>query len=606
MKKILRLALGAILVLSTASCSDVLDATPDGRQDVDAIFADPELTASYFGTCFDHIPVRGTRGLYFWTNGFWAMADEGWDAGEGLSPGIFDVYKGNASASNFMPGAEYDQGFDGGYWDKYWRQIRFCNQFLERIPTAAVNTETNRRRWTAEVHVLRAFFYMELMRTYGSVPVVTKVLPLDYDYSQMHRPPYIDDARQVVADCDSALACPDLPWRITSTNEQGRMTKAIACAIKAEAALYAASPLNNGGENYWGWAYSVSKDSYTQLINNGYELYTKVTEPDVFKSAYSEYFSLQADLSQVPRDKETIWQGYRDQGQWNVNGIPQSGNYKCGICPTQELVDAYDMLSTGKPIYDLHKPYNDSTHLQPNIDPTSGYDEKKPYEGRDLRFAATVYYNGSIQYTGQDLVATPVEAYVGGKDGIGESGDDKHTRTGYYLQKHKHPYNNSIRMGEGGLTKYYRLGGVMLDFAECAIENGKVQEGIDIINQIRHRAGFSPSVDIKTTNQDDARLYVRHERQVELSFEDQRYYDERRWLKPDEDINSEKYCTGMRITKNNDGTFTYQRFLLNQPKTGVAPSKANYKSQYKYFPIPLSEATRMSSVTGDNWQHPGW
>lgn len=606
MKKILRLALGGILVLSTASCSDILDATPDGRQDVDAIFADPELTASYFGTCFDHLPSRGTHETFFFTNFAWALSDEGWDCSEGGTPSIYDVYQGNVSASNFMPQIEYDQGFDGNYWDKYWGQIRYCNQFLERIPTAAVNSETNRSRWTAEVHILRAFFYMELMRTYGSVPIVTSVLPLDYDYSQMHRPAYIDDARAVIADCDSALACPDLPWRITSTNEQGRMTKAIACAIKVEAALYAASALNNGGENYWDWAYNISKDSYTQLINNGYELYTKITEPDVFKSAYSEYFSLPADLTQIPRDRETIWQGDRGMAQYFVNGVPQSGNYKCGVCPTQELVDAYDMLATGKPIYDLSKPYNDSIHLQPNIDPTSGYDEKNPYVGRDPRFEATVYYNGSIQYVGQDLVPTPVEAYVGGLDGITEPGNDKHTRTGYYLQKHKHPYNNAVRGGEGGLTKYYRLGGVMLDYAECAIEAGKVQEGIDIINQIRHRAGFSPSVDIKTTDQNQARLYLRHERQVELAFEEQRYYDERRWCKPDEDIISEKYTTGMRITKNDDGTFTYQRFLLKQPKTGIVPSKESYKSQFKYFPIPLSEATRMSSVTGDNWQNPGW
>ena len=68
-----------------------------------------------------------------------------------------------------------------------------------------------------------------------------------------------------------------------------------------------------------------------------------------------------------------------------INGI-----FKAGICPTQNLVDAYDMLATGKPIYHLEKPYKvideatgEFDPTQPNIDPASGYDENKPYEGRD-------------------------------------------------------------------------------------------------------------------------------------------------------------------------------------------------------------------------------
>ena len=104
-------------------------------------------------------------------------------------------------------------------------------------------------------------------------------------------------------------------------------------------------------------------------------------------------FTLNNYIGTDPSDKETIWQS--TEGYWpdpytnplyDVIGAPVLGNAQLTIVPSQELVDAYDMLATGKPVLDLSKPYNDEKHLSPNYNPNSGYDPANPYKGRDPSF----------------------------------------------------------------------------------------------------------------------------------------------------------------------------------------------------------------------------
>ena len=607
------LLVGLGMAMLSVSCSNVLDATPDGRLDTDAIYADAELTATQFSTCFNHIPHRGTRGLYFWTNGYWATSDEGWDCDESELAGfLYGFVNGQGSASAFMLDQDFggaSEGNDHSYYRRYYEQIHYINDFLEHIPTAAVAVEANRQLWTAEVYVLRAFFFLELIKRYGGLPIINQVLPLNYDYSDMKRESFADCARQVVADCETALQMNVLPWRLTNDQQRIRMTAAIACAVKSQAALFAASPLFNGGEDLWQWAYEVNKDSYDKLLANGYELYTTVTNPAVFgKNAYQELMGLRADLLLSPRDKETIWQMYFEDQQKFVMGWPSNGCFKAGVVPTQELVDAYDVLSTGKPVLDIHQPYLDEEHLNPNYNSNSGYDPENPYADRDPRMTASVLYNGARMYIGNDNQPATLESYVGGMDHLGTSAERKYTRTGYYLYKYINPLANPADGQGNGCVKIFRLAEIYLNLAECAIESGQVAEGIRLVNEIRHRAGFAPSVDISTgVSKEDARLYVHKERQVELSFEDIRYFDTRRWCNPGTENPTEKYITGMRIIKQDDGTFTYQRFNINNgDATAQHPSQDTYKPKYLLFPLPLNEAVRMSSITGVDWQNPGW
>ncbi|SFC66421.1 Starch-binding associating with outer membrane [Parapedobacter composti] len=598
-----------ILVLISASlafsCKKVLDATPDGRISYEDVFQDPELVRAQFNTCFDHLPLKGLN-YFFFANNPVGLSDEAWYTR--TSGPLTDAYNGSISASNnsLETTAALNYPWDGDFWASYYKQIRLTNLFIANIGTANVDSEENRDRWNAEAHILRAYFYMELLKWYGAVPLTTSVIPIDADYSQFAKASYVDVCRQIVADCDVALESQHLPWRLISGNESHRLTKGIAAALRGQAALFAASPAHNGGEDLWEWAYEVNKSSVELLLRNGYELYDHYNVGGNYTSAYQEYFAQNPDYSATPNDRETIMENWRaSMDYFDIQTLPILGGSFAGNVPTQELVDAFDMLETGKPVLHLERPYLDEQHLQPNYVPDSGYDPENPYEGRDPRFYASIFYNGSTyRVAGYPNNTANIETFVGGNCGL-DLTNEKHTHTGYYSRKFYFTmYWPAMFRFVDGKPRIFRLGRSFLDLAECAAETGRLTEAMEYVNRIRHRAGFSPQVDKAASSIEEARLIVRHERRVELHYEEDRYFDVRRWTPLDQDIQEEKFVTGMRITKQTDGTFNYQRFVLGQG--GGRPSKANYGKKWHFFPIPQSEVIKLESVTNTPWQNAGW
>ena len=600
-KKLLYTCIAASFALSLGSCSDVMDVTPDGRLSLEEVFANPDYTAAYFSQAFDNLPHKMMN--YYWFDNLpSALSDESWSCDDVEGVGAINAYKGQGSARENLFETCYNENFECQYWERYWKSIRTINVFLQNIPTAAVNSETDRSRMTAEAHVLRAYYYLQLIKWYGALPIIKVPFPDDADYSTVKKSSAVDCLKFVVEDCETAMLCEDLPWRIVNDREFRRLTRAMAAAIRSQAALYAASPLyNTGGENLWDYAYEKNKDSYQKLKANGYELYTQQHHPDEYPNAYSEYFVQNATGGANPIDRETIWLDIKDNwGMWWVWGLPIQSNYRAGCVPSQELVDAYDMLETGKPVLDLKQPYLDETHLQPNYTEGSGYNPARPYDGRDPRFYATVIYNGASIYVGN--TKSVVQTYNGGNSELRDN-DRRYTRTGYYLNKYRNWQAYSGLSGQDGKWKHYRMGEVYLNLAEAAIEAGHIDEGLALINDIRHRAGFDPSVDVTATTQEEARLLLRHERQVEFAFEEHRFFDTRRWTRNEEDLENEKFCTGMRA-KRAGLKLTYERFIVGSD--GSSPSKLSYKAKWHFLPIPIDDVSSLEDQTGDRWQNYGW
>lgn len=600
-KKLLYICVAAALVLPLGSCSDVMDVTPDGRLSLEEVFANPDYTAAYFSQAFDNLPHKMMN--YYWFDNLpSALSDESWSCDDVEGVGAINAYKGQGSARENLFETNYNENFESQYWERYWKSIRTINVFLQNIPKAAVNSETDRSRMTAEAHVLRAYYYLQLVKWYGALPIIKVPFPDDADYSTVKKSSAVDCLKFIVEDCETAMLCEDLPWRIVNDREFRRLTRAMAATIRSQAALYAASPLyNTGGENLWDYAYEKNKDSYQKLKNNGYELYTQQHHPDEYLNAYGEYFAQNATGGANPIDRETIWLDIKDNwGMWWVWGLPIQSNYRAGCVPSQELVDAYDMLETGKPVLDLERPYLDETHLQPNYTEGSGYNPARPYEGRDPRFYATIIYNGASIYVGN--TKSVVQTYNGGNSELRDN-DRRYTRTGYYLNKYRNWQAYSGLSGQDGKWKHYRMGEVYLNLAEAAIEAGHIEEGLALINDIRHRAGFDPSVDVTATTQNEARLLLRHERQVEFAFEEHRFFDTRRWTKNEDDMENEKFCTGMRA-KRSGLKLTYERFIVGSD--GSAPSKLSYKAKWHFLPIPIGDVSSLEDQTGDRWQNYGW
>src|SRR5690606_5563110 len=182
---------------------------------------------------------------------------------------------------------------------------------------------------------------------------------------------------------------------------------------------------------------------------------------------YGDYFLSKTDISSSPRDRETIYEVH--EGQIDpvfsiINSIPSKpGMFKVGATPTQELVDSYDMQATGEPAI---LGYNDEQHLDPIINPTSGYNELDPYKGRDPRFYATVWHNGAM-YDNINGEVRPLETYQGGREQLlaAPLGWD-FTRTGYYLRKFIDP---RLQPGQPEDTRWkkYRLAEIYLNLAEA-------------------------------------------------------------------------------------------------------------------------------------------
>lgn len=592
---------------SFTSCSDVLDVAPDGTLSMEEVYADPDKVGALLNACYNSIPQKGYV-YYFFDPLITACSDDGWSSEEVQGTAIQGAYSGNASASGH-PIRDMHDGHgssNNAYWSRYWQQIRLCNQFLENIDNAAVHSETERARFKAEAHVLRAYFYSELIKWFGKLPIVDKTIEFDADFSTLRREKVYDVVKFIASDCEAAISCNELPWRITTDDEAMRATKALAWAIKSKMMLFAASPLFNEGEDHWEEAYQVNKQAVDELKKNGYELFTKCTNPSTFgtydAAAFHQLACQNADYSAEPRDKETIWQHRAGSVfVWHVGyiGSNMDGTFKCGTCPTQELVDAFETVD-GQPILDLAKPYLDEKHLQPNYNLNNKmYDPRNPYKNRDPRLMATVFCNGDSLIWNNGQVFT-VETFEGGRHSISlDPSNRASSRTGYYHRKLVTPQASNTNPINNSNWKFFRFGEILLNYAEAAAESGHLAEAKAAVDEVRARVKM-PALPIGLSKEEMI-LRVHNERRVELAWEEVRYFDLRRWQKPDGNLNETcQWFTGMRITKLNDGSFNYQRYNISSNPRG------GYQNRDLLLPLPLDEVSRLESTTGETWQNPGW
>ncbi len=604
--------------LTMTSCSDVLDTAPNGSLTWEEIFNDPVMVSGMLAKCYDKIPQKANTYQNFETLVV-ALSDDAWSSSDATSgTPVVSIYNGRHSASSHPLRDTNGINANGGsatgvaigkYWENYWGQIYNINLFLDHIDTANVEKEDERSRYKAEAHLLRAFFYSELVRWFGKVPIVKEV----YDftaanpYANMKRESVKDVVDFIIEDCDYAINCKDLPWRITVSAENMRMTKALAWAIKSRMSMTAASPLFNEGNDYWEWAYQINNDALKALLANGYELYTSCSNTTVYGTgagnAFRELVTTACQISSNPKDQETIFQHRTNNGHWiwhiGYIGSSENNTAYCGAGPTQELVDAFE-TTDGEPVLDLEKPYLDDQHLQPNYNPNNTlYVRDNPYMNRDPRFEETVLHNGS-KYV-WDKSQKTVNAYIGGKHEIKSSGRTN-TRTGYLPCKLVKPNTDG---GSGNVYnamlpwKFYRLAEIYLNLAECAAEAGHLAEARTAANAVRSRVKMP---DLPTTlDQKQTILRIRNERRVEFAFEEHRYFDLRRWQKPDGDLKATcAWLTAMYITKNADGTFSYERKNIWNKERGGAENRD------LLLPLAVDEAERLKSNTGVDWQNPGW
>jgi starch-binding outer membrane protein, SusD/RagB family len=421
-------------------------------------------------------------------------------------------------------------------------------------------SENDKNTMTGEALFLRAYFYHNLARLWGGVPVLTTPHTLDDDFF-VTRNSFEETIDQIVSDLDQAAAL--LP---EVQSQDGRATRGAALALKSRVLLYAASDLYhvnpsgmpetgyNGANQQSMWR--AAKDAAQDVIDmNFYSLYEANPAPG--DSAAENY----ANIWLVDGHAETILQRHFTPSysyQWFQADIglfngPNGWHNWGGDTPLQQHVDAYEMA--------------DGTSFNWN-NPDHAND---PYVNRDPRFYASIFYNGSqwrqrpdnMLALDPDGIVQTADYEVAGQSDLrpgldtrsGPIEDWNGTHTGYYMRKFLDPtVNHQFEMQDRPWI-YMRYAEILLNYAEASVELGEYADARDALNQIRRRAGM-PDVPVSETG---AELLdrVRNERRVELAFEEHRFFDVRRWM-----IAPDVYDDGRRIRiigrLNGDGSYTYE------------------------------------------------
>lgn len=442
-------------------------------------------------------------------------------------------------------------------WARSYQNIRKANIFLQYIDALPVNDakqEAGKYRMKGEALFLRAFFYEELFKRYGGVPLFEKPLSIDKDL-QIPRNSEEEVVEFIVRDCDSAAAL--LP-AIHSTENLGRATKGAALLLKSRTLLYAASLLHNPDNKIEKWqraadaARAVMDLNVYRLDDNYKTLFHTRTSPEVI---------FQSTVNQV-------WKVVSDDWVRHTEPPSQGGGWG-NLQPLQNMVDEYEM-SNGKYI----------------TDPASGYDAANPYVGRDPRFYQSIIYNG-CQWAG-----ATINTYVGsGVDGLNYNAAA--TKTGYYVAKlldENATLITSYRPGSHYWV-FMRYAEALLNYAEAQNEalGAPDQSVYDAVNQVRDRKNVKMPPLPTGLSKDEMRQRIRHERRIELAFETHRFWDLRRWR-----IGTQEGTTayGMRITKSGN-VFNYEKFLLENRV---------YRPAFDLFPIPQAEREKDKALT----QNPGY
>lgn len=611
---------GAVLLAAFAGqgCS-LLDTTPDGRETLDQIFADHDKTAAYLNTCYSKLPTKGTS--YYWVcNAPTALSDEGYLVSGTINDAIpAKMYTSGGTASSH-PVRDYSD--DENYYSAYMLQLRYCTTFLQYIDKAGVNSESERARWRAEAHVLRAYYMLEMLKWFGAFAYEPNGYPDDYDYSTLKKRTVWELAELIDAECTAAIDTNELPWRIDNPSDVKRMTKALAWCIKSKAYLFAASPVHSEDysadqkASHWKTAFQVNQQAVEALESNGYSLKTSVSNPRLYTGKAAAYKELFTSISLTSADdRETIYQATSRQNYIDHNYIGAlnwpNNTTRAGVVPTQEMVDAYEVLNAdgtvAEPLLDLANPY--TATKTPNYNQKAldlGYDPDDPYAvPRDPRMEACIIRNGDKILWGGEL--RTVETFVGGENGVSDdTSENRFTRTGYYYRKYIAPdVDATDNKVDAAPWKFFRLAEIKLNLAEAAAEAGELDVAKAQVNDIRSRVGMPALPDNLT--QAEMILRVRHERMVELCYEECRYFDVRRWAEAF--AGSQLYqqyfkipcerLTVMWITKNPDDTYTYER------RTDLLRN-ASTQPRDVLLPIPETEANNLYSLTNKRWQNSGW
>lgn len=591
---ILDLIILSIVMSSCLDASSLMDKEDVGDLYEKDVFKDPTYARYFVNDIYYSLPkgaaVSGWGGAYL---------DCATDNGEArpLNSNAQRFNNGNWNADDLPL---------GGVWSNYYAAIRACNKFLENYDyieeRPGVATREDLEYLRGQVIFLRAFFYAELLKYFGGVPILDHTLHFDSpELTEAKRATFDQCVKYILSECDVAIEIFRSVNQDWSGNNFGRANDGVALALKGKVLAMAASPLYNRPSNYPQydsedinrelWRYpDYNKERWNDaakalkaVIDLGrYDLYRKTNGT---KSAYETYFVTRNTVEEsiFPFLKGPSIDIYYNNLPFNFINVRGKGTPVCYNLPTQDLVAAYEMQNGMLPEQE-----------------GSGFRPLHPFSGRDPRMEATIWYDGAtfcgIEFNTWRRDIDSEKPW--GKDYI-----LGYSRTGFFLKKFMDKdLNPTNKVTVPNSYPIIRYADILLLYAETLNEyyddpSSAPDDAICwAISEVRNRAGMP---DVRTTfanrgwplTQENIRKLIQNERRVEFAFEEHRFWDIRRWMigpETQRSVHEQEI-----ILKEDDKTKEYNVREIE---------KRRYEDFMNLMPIPQSEINRNKNLI-QNW---GW
>ena len=424
--------------------------------------------------------------------------------------------------------------------------IRRANYFLEKIPTSSL-PESDKKSLSAECRFIRAYYYFDLVKKYGGMPIIAAVQTFDANNLQALQVPRNkeDEVYEFIStQLDTAIN--NLP-NVWDANNANRASKWVALALKSRSMLYAASIAKYGNVQLNGLMgipsqkavqyFNRSLEASKAIIDDGkFSLYTKLYDPTAKTGdAAANYQNIFLDKNNAEIIFQKAYSYPNKAHSYDNFNVPEgyTTNQGSAIDPTLEMAESYEYIdgsmgtfkikdAQGNPIE-----YSSADAIFANKDPrfkASILRGGSPFAQRPVQVWRGIYDETGTLYG--SLVPFPKDPSINevGLDGPYESGN--YSRTGFYIKKYLNTSKLVVEPAQSDQNYIdFRYAEILLNYVEAAFETGaNLPQALNYLNQIRNRAG------IKLLNQAEFTLdKIRNERKVELAFEDKRFWDIRRW-----------------------------------------------------------------------------
>lgn len=579
------------------ACNDsLLDKRPVDLLTPEQVYNSPEAVEAYFATLYKDLPIED----FSFCNGRF-----------GEFPGNGDGYTSNWTweTTNSTNASNNDEN-----WGKLYRAIRNVNTFIKEIATVNV-PEATKNAYVAEARFVRAYYYQELVKFWGGVPILLEPQTITNGNTadlNLPRSKEADVWDLVKSDLDVAAA--NLP----PTSVYGRANKYVALALLSRTMLHAGSIAKFGTVQLDGVVgvdpakatlyFQSAYDAAKKIIDDGkYSLFNKYPN-DKAQNFQLLFYELQGNPEAI-FCKGWDYESTRRTHSQDLMALPvviQSPiGYANRMTPTLDMAERFDYvdgspgtLNIGTPTAYVH--YKSPQDVFKNKDPRffgSIISTGSPFKGVEITGQRGVIYNG-VKFNGtalnqyfdldkKQILAAPTA------NSVRATGNSDNGAITFWQKKFldpTRPANLSVDWSSETDWLDMRLGEVLLNYAEAAFELGKpASEALTAINQLRTRAGVAP---LTTIDRDK----IRKERSVELAFENRTFWDLRRWRTLTTEF-SGWIPNGLYIYYDvNAKDYVFEKTPNGGGKT--------YQAKDYYFQIPAAERSKAGSKLGNG--NPGY